>query len=173
MKTRSSNLAEDSVLSFAKQINDYIKTSTLFQEAILKAFNAAVEETIKPLNKEIALLQCEVRMLKSKLTEASAKPDNQQYSRRSNIRIFGLAETEGEDCYDVVLKVCPNDLEINDARDELDRAHCMGKPKESQDGQTLPPPRARTVKLSGYSIKMKFFREEESLALKRYSLMKV
>ena len=72
VKTRSSNLAEDSALSFAKQMDDYIKTSTVFQDAILKAFNAALEEIIKPLNKEIASLQSEVKMLKSKLSEASA-----------------------------------------------------------------------------------------------------
>ena len=168
VKTRSSNLAEDSALSFAKQMDNYIKTSTVFQDAILKAFNAALEEIIKPLNKEIVSLQSEVKMLKSKLSEASAKAnDNEQYSRRNNIRIFGLPETEGEDCYDLVLKLCQNDLEINVARDELDRAHRVGKPKDSRDGQTLPPPHAMIVKLAGYSAKMKFFRARRKLGPKK------
>ena len=107
----------------------------------MEAFNVAVQDIVKPLNKEIASLQSEVTKLKSKLIEASAKAnDNEQYSRRNNIRIFGLAETEGEDCYDEVLKLCQNDLEINVTRDELDHAHRVGKPKKSCDGQTSPHP---------------------------------
>lgn len=134
MRTRSSNLAEDTALSFAKQMDDYITNSAVFKEAILKAFNVAVNEIIKPINEEIASLQCQVKMLKSKLTEVTTKAnDNEQYSRRNNIRIFGLAETEGEDCYDVVLKLCQNDLDINVTRDELDRAHRVGKPKKPRD----------------------------------------
>ena len=92
VKTRLSNLAEDSALSFAKQMDDYIKSSTV-SKAIVKAFNTAVVDIIKAINKEIALPN-----------EASAKAnDIEQYSRRNNIRIFGLADTEGEDCYNVVL----------------------------------------------------------------------
>ena len=168
MRTRSSNLAEDTALSFAKQMDDYITNSAVFKEAILKAFNVAVNEIIKPINEEIASLHCQVKMLKSKLTEVTTKAnDNEQYSRRNNIRIFGLAETEGEDCYDVVLKLCQNDLDINVTRDELDRAHRVGKPKKSRDGQTSPPPRAMIVKLAGHSVKMKFFRARRKLGPKR------
>ena len=65
MRTRSSNLAEDTALSFAKQMDDYITNSAVFKEAILKAFNVAVNEIIKPINEEIASLQCQVKMLKS------------------------------------------------------------------------------------------------------------
>ena len=86
MKTRSGNLAEDTALSFAKQMDDYIINSAVFKEAISKAFNAAVNDIIKPINEEIASLQCQVKMLKSKLAEASTKAnDNEQYSRRNNI----------------------------------------------------------------------------------------
>ena len=69
--------------------------------------------------------------------------------------------------YDVVLKLCQNDLDINVTRDELDRAHRVGKPKKSRDGQTSPPPRAMIVKLAGHSVKMKFFRARRKLGPKR------
>lgn len=68
-KTRSSNLTEEPALSVAKQMNDFIKNSTVFKEAILKAFNSAVQD----LNEEIASLQNEVKKLKSELIKASAK----------------------------------------------------------------------------------------------------
>ena len=168
MKTLSGNLAEDTALSFAKQMDDYIINSAVFKEAISKAFNASVNDIIKPINEEIASLQCQVKMLKSKLAEASTKAnDNEQYSRRNNIRIFGLAEFEGEDCYDVVLKLCQNDLDTIVTRDELDRAHRVGKPKEPRDGQSSPPPRAMIVKLAGHSAKMKFFRARRKLGPKK------
>lgn len=78
MRTRSSNLAEDTALSFAKQMDDYITNSAVFKEAILKAFNVAVNEIIKPINEEIASLQCQVKMLKSKLTEVTTKANDNE-----------------------------------------------------------------------------------------------
>ena len=48
-----------------------------------------------------------------------AKADNnEQYSRRNSIRIFGLNEEEGKDCCDVVLDLCENVLEIEVDRDQ-------------------------------------------------------
>ena len=66
-----------------------------------------------------------------------------------------------------MLNLCQNDLEISVTRDELDRAHRVGKPKEPRDCQTLPPPRAMIVKLAGYSTKMKFFRARRKLGPKK------
>lgn len=83
VKTRSRNLAKESFHSFAKQLDDYIKNSAVFKLANRKAFNDVVGEIIKPLNDKIASLQCEVKMLKSKHIEDSAKgDDNEQYSRK-------------------------------------------------------------------------------------------
>ena len=53
--------------------------------------------------------------------------NNEQYWRRNSIRIFGLNEEEGEDCYDKVLQLCENVLEIEVGRDEWDRVHRVGK----------------------------------------------
>lgn len=40
---------------------------------------------------------------------------------------LGLTRQEGEDCYDKVLNLCENVLEIQVRRDELDRAHRVGR----------------------------------------------
>lgn len=66
-----------------------------------------------------------------------------------------------------MLKLCQNDLEMNVTRDELDRAHREGKPKEPLDGQILPPPHAMIIKLAGYSPKMKFLRARRKLGPKK------
>ncbi len=47
-----------------------------------------------------------VQPLKNKIAELEV----QQYSRRCNVRIYGLCEEKGENCYDVVANFCRNDL---------------------------------------------------------------
>ena len=44
MKTRSSNLAEESSLSFAKQMDGYIKNSTVFK-AVIFVFRSILMES--------------------------------------------------------------------------------------------------------------------------------
>ena len=54
-------------------------------------------------------------------------------------------------------------LEIQVRRDELDRAHCVGKPREAEVGSENSPPRAMILKLSGYGTKVKFMRARRGL----------
>ena len=130
-KTRSSSMAEDSAVSFSKHIL------------------AAVQAAALPLRKEISGLKDELAKLKSELDEVKAKANNnEQYWRSNSIRILGLimSEEEGEDCYDNVLDLYENVLEIEVGRVELDSVHRVGKPREAVDGsERPPPPRAITV----------------------------
>ena len=112
-------------------------------------------------------LKDELAKLKSELDEVKAKANNnEQYWRSNSIRILGLimSEEEGEDCYDNVLDLCENVLEIEVGRVELDSVHRVGKPREAVDGsERPPPPRAITVKLKGYGTKIKFMRAHRGL----------
>jgi len=72
--------------------------------------------------------------------------------------MFGLYEEDGEDCYDKVLKLCENVLEIQVGMDELGRAHRVGKPREAKVGSENSPPLATIVKLSAYGTKVKFIK---------------
>ena len=75
-----------------------------------------------------------------------------------------MSEEEGEDCYDNVLDLCENVLEIEVGRVELDKVHRVGKPREAVDGsERPPPPRAMTVKLKGYGTKIKFIKAHRGL----------
>jgi hypothetical protein len=53
--------------------------------------------------------------------------ENEQYSRRCNIRIHGIPEEESENCYEVVLDLFRKDIlcEVNES--EIDRTHRVGK----------------------------------------------
>ena len=55
-------------------------------------------------------------------------------------------------------------LEIQVGRDEVDRVHRVGKPREAVDGGVRPPPpRAMIVKLKSYGTKIKFMKARRSL----------
>ena len=165
-KTRSSSMAEDTAVSFAKHMDNYIKNSEVFTKAIV----AAVQATAFPLRKEISGLKDELAKLKSELHEMKAKANNnEQYSRSNSVRILGLSEEEGEDCYDNALDLCENVLEIEVGRVKLDEVHRVGKPREAVDGsERPPPPRAMTVKLKGYGTKIKFMKAHRGLRRKKY-----
>ena len=107
-------------------MDDYIRNSSVFS----KALASAIQLPVNPLNVKVGCLEREVEVLKTELAKTKSKANaNEQYSRRSNVRIFGLLELDGEDCYQVLLAFCENDLKISVTREEIDRAHCVGKVK--------------------------------------------
>ena len=154
-------MTEDTAVSFAKHMGNYIRNSEVFTKAMVTAVQAAA----LPLRKEISCLKDELAKLKSKPDEVKTKANNnEQYSRRNSIRIFGLSEEEGEDWYDKVLDLCENVLKIEVGRDELDREHRVGKPREVVEGsERPPPPRTMIVKLKGYGTKSKFMKAGRGL----------
>ena len=159
-KTRSSSTADD----FTKHLDNYIKNSEAFKNAIVSAVHAAVF----PLQEEITNLKDQLAKLMSELNEVKVKANsNEQYSRRNSVRIFGLNKEERENCYDKVLNLCQNELEIQVRRDELDRAHRVDKPREAEVGSGNSPTRAMIVKLCGYGTKLKFMKARWGLRSKQ------
>ena len=165
VKTRSRSVAlDDSPTTFAATMDDYIRNSSVFSKAIA----SAVQLAVNPLNIKVGCLEQEVEVLKTELAEIKSKANaNEQYSRRNNVRILGLPEAEGEDCYQVLLAFCENDLKISVTREEIDRAHRVGKVKTPREGQDEPPPRPMIVKLAGHSTKMKFMKAKRNLGGKK------
>ena len=72
------------------------EASTIFKESIRASLDEVIQENIMPLKKQIDDLSVELNEVKKHANE------NEQYSRRCNIRIFGLPELENENCYEVV-----------------------------------------------------------------------
>jgi hypothetical protein len=171
--TRSASQAEGSFAEFAKMMDEYLKNSSIFKDVIVSAVNTAIDVKIQPLQEEIASLKDEVALLKSKFVIVEAKAnENEQYSRRNNIRIFGLPEAKDENCYKIVIDLCKDELKIDVTSDDIDRAHRVGKLKQADaltvgEGQASPQPRAMIVKLNGYFTKLKFMRAKRNLSGKR------
>ena len=109
-----------------------------------------------------------MEVLKTEQAEIKSKANaNEQYSRRNNVRIFGLPEVEGKDYYQALLAFCENDLKISVTREEIDRAHRVGKVKTPREGQDEAPLRPMIVNLAGHSTKMKFMRAKRNLGGKK------
>lgn len=82
----------------------------------------------------------------------------EQYSRRSNLRFFGIPEAEKEDTDKVILDILQNKMDITLSILDLERTHRVGKKK---DGATRP--RAIIVKFSSYRIRSLVFNKKKCL----------
>jgi peptidoglycan hydrolase CwlO-like protein len=117
--------------------------SEAFRKILSTAVNVAVETAIKCFKTEFVelidsrinvledmnkRLQEDLNKLNRRLNEVQNKAnDNEQYSRRNNLRIYGIAEKQIENCYDEVTKFCNEELGVSIERNEIDRAHRVGK----------------------------------------------
>ena len=159
--TRSSGVIDTD--DFVMQMDNYIKSSEVFKSVIVSALNSVISETLKPLQVEIQLLKSKNEALRCELAEVKAKfNDNEQYSRRNNIRIFGLHERSHENCYDVVLNLC-GELDIDISRNELDRAHRVGRVLDPNSGNAVVHPRPVIVKLISHQSKLKLMKARKNL----------
>jgi len=83
------------------------------------------DDTISKLNDKIGVLSTAIENLKN-------QQDNQeQYSRIYCLRINGIAKYQNETpgtCIEIVVEVC-NNLNVNITKEDIDRAHRVGKEK--------------------------------------------
>lgn len=171
-----SNLAED--MSDAKAAPVVIDEDLLmqkFQLLIKEALNE--EDNLKTMKKIMVKhtneLMKEVAHLRNLLMERDQKIDAltkniedmeikydelEQYSRRNSMRIEGIPETQGEDPYEVVVKLANETLNVDPplSADDIDRTHRVGRREE---GKTRP-----------LLVKMATYRKRQVMMSKRTTL---
>lgn len=115
---------------------------------------AIVDEAIKPLKESISILEEQLQEVKEKSN------DNKQYSRRSNIGIFGLKSDitcgSTEDCTKVAVDFCKEELDVQVKSSEIDKAHRIGQQNGDQ-------PRAMIVKFKSHASKIKVVNARKKL----------
>ena len=124
--------------------------STIFEESIRASLDEVIQQNIMPLKKQVDDLSVELNEVKKHANE------NEQYSRRCNIRIFGLPELENENCYEVVTEFCKTKLGCDLESCEIDRTHRVGRPR-------LGKQRAIIVKFCCYQSKIKVMKCKRNL----------
>lgn len=142
----SNSTTNQEVMAFFKSSN----FTEVLKEVVSKAVQEAVEKATRPLHARISWLE-------SKLEEVQAHAnDNEQYSRKYNLRFIGIDEDEGEDCTEKIVNMCSDELNISVKKEEIDRAHRVG-PKKSSSSRPI------IVKFKSYNSKMEVCRKKKEL----------
>jgi hypothetical protein len=112
------NVVNDAI---SKEINRFFG-STEFKDMMVSTTKSIVSEVsstlkvfvMKEIEKAINPLNDRVAVLESCLAEAKLHANNnEQYSRRCNLRIHGIPEKAGENCYDLVIAFCKEELKCD------------------------------------------------------------
>lgn len=140
----------------------------LFSEEFLNRFSDLVSKkgsdnfavTIEAINVNIENLQSKVTLLENENTEMKKLIDRQeQYSRRNNIRLHGLAETENErSTDDIVVKLIREKLKLDITVAAIDRSHRIGRKSEGTG-----KPRQIIVKFIDYHVQNAIIRSKKML----------
>ena len=148
-------LTKDLIMSYANSaVNEYV-SSTQFKKSIPETLQFEVgnlQETTKSSQETIAGLEEANAVLREQLD------DLEQYTRRTNIQIFGIPEPTGTDPEDTNAKAIDffaNQLGITVSADHISRSHRNGK-----RGRT---PRLIIVRLVHYKTKVQLLRKRWEL----------
>ena len=118
------------------------------ENTALKARLECVEERSEKQERKLLYLQREIEQVK----EHTVK--NEQYSRRNNLKIFGLKEETNEDTAEAVVKMVKDKMKITMSKDDIEVAHRI-----PTRGGTKPA----IVKLRDTSTKFSLLKSRKSL----------
>lgn len=138
--------------TISKQFEQFVASSE-FKNMLVQlhtTLDKEIQEKVEPLKKQIKDLSDELGKVKIHAN------DNEQYSRRCNVRIHGIPEKKDENCYEVVTEFCKQDLGCEFGVHEIDRTHRVGKPKDDS-------PRVLIVKFCSYQSKAKVMKSRRNL----------
>lgn len=147
-RQQKSNLGPDMAEVLKAEIDQYFKSDSFLeslkffvQSSVEQACALIVERMVTPLRNKIHDLKSELANVRRKCNE------NEQYSRRANIRIFGIPEEKGEDCMKKTLAFLDEQLGLKFKESDIDRVHRVGRPRTNAT-------RALIVKFMAYRSKV-------------------
>lgn len=124
------------------QIERMVKENSSNIEALGKSLTS-VHNDVMCLQKENETLKNANALLEKKVKEMNSKiEDQERYSRRWCLRLYGLSEQTYENVKTRVVEVCKAVVWDTDKRmitDSLDVAHRLGRQKTSDDGGRIKP----------------------------------
>lgn len=100
---------------------------------VIKIVEEKLQKTFAEIDKRIS--ECDIKI--SEVTQQNMKlsqelDKQQQYSRRNNLRIFGLPVVPSEDTEEVVLNLFKSNMQLNLEKNMLDRVHRLGKVRDNK-----------------------------------------
>ena len=143
---------------FKDRMDEFLR-SEKFKEILNVAVSTAVQAAVSCLQEGFAAMvepfKHEIPNLRRELSEVQIKAnDNKQYSRRCNLRFYGIEQVEDEDSEEVIRRFCAEELEVDIALHEIDCAHRVGITQENK-------PHPIIVKLSSHKTKVKILNRKK------------
>lgn len=152
----------EEVIQKALAKEDIIKSlNAVISKIVSDVVNTAVQslnEQLHTLTKDVALLTKANADLKKDVEDRSTQLE--QYSRRNNIRIYGLSESVGEDIEKIVLDICTDKLKVSLPPFAIERCHRIGRLHENVTGRK---PRSVIVKFANYKFRQSVFNAKKLL----------
>lgn len=139
---------EELVKTLQKNITEALtgNLSEIVQSAVAIAVKTAVsdlQEKCDTLTRKIEAIKTNTADMEKKFVERMSHLE--QYSRRNNIRIFGVPEEINENTEEKLLALFTTNLKVTLPPYAIDRVHRIGRP------QNRTSPRAIIVKFSNYT----------------------
>jgi len=123
----------------------------------------ALSESLRAAQEEIKALKSEVSCLQEQLADTSLKQDDlEQYTRRVNLRVFGIPEKVGESTDTIVMQLLKDKLNVDLPLERLQRSHRVGR-KPEPDSQGRPRHRPIIVRFLSYRDKRQVFTNKKKL----------
>ena len=122
-----------STLADALKSKDFIQQIVAaVVDSVTQAVIHELEKNVKYNNEKVSELEAQLTLQTNRVAELENKlleqmSDLEQYQRRNNVRIFGIAEQENENCDQSVLNVLRNQLKLQDFDiNDIGRCHRVG-----------------------------------------------
>lgn len=171
----SSNFALEliSALQDPAVVEAFRKARIFDYEDIADRVSAKLSVRLKKLEEECATKNEKILTLEKRIEELEGKADDQeQYSRRTSVRIYGVPENEGED----VLSVTNQLFQSMNVSPTINRVHRVGAPRKStadavrngsdnaSSSRPSNSPRPILCQFVAYPDKTKVLRQRRSLS---------
>ena len=147
-----------------KAVDEFVSSEafkTELYESVVFEFKD-LEEKVKSHQQEMAELENNIDDLIAKQKELQALNDDiEQYTRRTNIRIFGILENKHEKTDELVKQFCKDELNIELKDDDISRSHRVGR--TSYATFTERRPRPIIVHLTRHNKKVEILRKRRLL----------
>lgn len=125
-----------------------------------------IAKHMKPLKDELKAKEKTISDLQERLNKLETKLDDQeQYSRRENLRISGLPEKEGENLEKDLIEVLNTNMELDPpiCPDDILRLHRIGKKQPGKHRQII-------IRLHSYATRTKIYSQKKKLVRTSLSL---
>lgn len=160
------NMDADEKEEVEEQINKLIESGQYDMKdnkslliCLATAFTTVMKSELNKMQRIVDKKDADIEALQRRVDYLEEKLDDQeQYSRRSCIRLNGLDDTEGENTDDIVMDLAKT-MKIDIKRTDIDRSHRIGKKDEAQSKH-----RSIIVKFTNYKARLKFLTNKKKLS---------